>query len=125
MQHIKQWVEGGYLKQPGYEHFGALLQAPVMDAQETLRERFPLPRYVQTEAGGSQARFLIAKGNPSSTHNTVGPWGGGGGGAGGSWGSGGQGEWQGASAGTPILTDDVSLQVFMEHLRKLAVSSSL
>ena len=27
-------------------------------------------------------------------------------------------------ASTPILTDDVSLQVFMEHLKKLAVSSS-
>ena len=24
----------------------------------------------------------------------------------------------------PVLTDDVSLQVFMEHLKKLAVSSS-
>ena len=27
-------------------------------------------------------------------------------------------------ASTSILTDDVSLQVFMEHLKKLAVSSS-
>ena len=27
-------------------------------------------------------------------------------------------------ASTPILTDDVSLQVFMDHLKKLAVSSS-
>ena len=26
--------------------------------------------------------------------------------------------------GAPVLTDDVSLQVFMEHLKKLAVSSS-
>lgn len=26
--------------------------------------------------------------------------------------------------GAPILTDDVSLQVFMDHLKKLAVSSS-
>jgi hypothetical protein len=25
--------------------------------------------------------------------------------------------------GAPVLTDDVSLQVFMEHLKKLAVSS--
>ena len=27
-------------------------------------------------------------------------------------------------AGAPVLTDDVSLQVFMEHLKKLAVSST-
>ena len=25
--------------------------------------------------------------------------------------------------GAPVLTDDVSLQVFMEHLKKLSVSS--
>ena len=25
---------------------------------------------------------------------------------------------------TPVLTDDVSLQVFMDHLKKLGVSSS-
>lgn len=27
-------------------------------------------------------------------------------------------------SGSPILTDDVSLQVFMDHLKKLAVSSA-
>lgn len=27
-------------------------------------------------------------------------------------------------SGAPILTDDVSLQVFMDHLKKLAVSSA-
>lgn len=26
--------------------------------------------------------------------------------------------------GAPVFTDDVSMQVFMEHLRKLAVTSS-
>lgn len=26
--------------------------------------------------------------------------------------------------GAPVLTDDVSLQLFMEHLKKLAVSSN-
>ena len=54
-----------------------------------------------------QARFLIAKVNPSSTHNSMSPWG----------------EY-GGGAGTPILTDDVSLQVFMDHLRKLAVAGT-
>ena len=31
---------------------------------------------------------------------------------------------QDGSGAAPVLTDDVSLQVFMEHLKKLAVSSS-
>lgn len=31
---------------------------------------------------------------------------------------------QGQQASAPILTDDVSLQVFMDHLKKLAVSTS-
>ena len=29
----------------------------------------------------------------------------------------------GGDGGAPVLTDDVSLQVFMEHLKKLSVSS--
>ncbi|CAF4300447.1 unnamed protein product, partial [Rotaria magnacalcarata] len=49
------------------------------------------------------ARFLLYKVNPSQTHTNYG------------WGQG---------AGAPILTDDVNLQTFMEHLKKLAVSST-
>jgi len=67
--------------------------------------RFPMPRYIETEHGGSQARFLLSKVNPSQTHNNMFAWG------------------QDA-AGAPVLTDDVSLQVFMEHLKKLAVSNT-
>ena len=52
-----------------------------------------------------QARFLLSKVNPSQTHNNMFAWG------------------QDA-AGAPVLTDDVSLQVFMEHLKKLAVSNT-
>ena len=67
-----------------------------------LRERFPVPLYVECDQCGSQARFLLAKLNPSVTHTSK--------------------EQQGQ--GTDFLfTDDVSLQVFMEHLKKLAVQS--
>ena len=45
-----------YQNQPEYENFAQLLQAPVDDAQEILQARFPMPRYVVTEAGGSQVR---------------------------------------------------------------------
>ena len=32
-----------------------------------------MPRYIVTEHGGSQARFLLSKVNPSQTHNNM--WG--------------------------------------------------
>uniref|UniRef100_H2Y1H9 Protein transport protein SEC23 n=1 Tax=Ciona intestinalis TaxID=7719 RepID=H2Y1H9_CIOIN len=102
---IDQWKKAGYQEKPEYENFRQLMQAPVDDAQDILATRFPIPRYIETQHGGSQARFLLHKVNPSQTHNTM--WGGG---------------QQDGSA--PVLTDDVSLQVFMDHLKKLAVSSS-
>uniref|UniRef100_A0A8C9VWA0 Protein transport protein SEC23 n=1 Tax=Scleropages formosus TaxID=113540 RepID=A0A8C9VWA0_SCLFO len=101
---IAQWRKAGYQEMPEYENFKQLLQAPLDDAQEILQTRFPMPRYVDTEHGGSQARFLLSKVNPSQTHNNLYAW--------------------GQESGAPILTDDVSLQVFMDHLKKLAVSSA-
>jgi hypothetical protein len=47
-----------------------------------------------------QARFLLAKLNPSSTYNTAAPM-----------------------SSEVIMTDDVSLAVFTEHLKRLAVQS--
>ena len=58
-----------------YENFKQLLQAPLDDAQEILQSRFPMPRYVDTDHGGSQARFLLSKVNPSQTHNNAYGWG--------------------------------------------------
>lgn len=109
---IAQWRQLRYQEMPEYENFRQLLQAPVDDAQEILQIRFPMPRYIDTEQGGSQARFLLSKVNPSQTHNNMYAYGG-----------------QtmpipNAESGAPVLTDDVSLQVFMEHLKKLAVSST-
>lgn len=101
---IAQWRAQRYQDLPEYENFKQLLQAPVDDAKEILHTRFPMPRYIDTEQGGSQARFLLSKVNPSQTHNNM-------------YGYGGE-------SGAPVLTDDVSLQVFMEHLKKLAVSST-
>ncbi|XP_074663106.1 protein transport protein Sec23A-like [Tubulanus polymorphus] len=101
---MSQWRKEGYHNLPEYDNFKQLLQAPVDDAQDILETRFPMPRYIDTEAGGSQARFLLSKVNPSQTHNNMYTW--------------------GQEGGAPVLTDDVSLQVFMDHLKKLAVSSS-
>lgn len=110
---------------PEYANLASLLKAPLEDAEMILSTRFPMPRYVLTEEGGSQARFLLSKVNPSKSQTIRGysysaeqvrsviyglnhailiilPF---------------------QDAVTPVLTDDVSLQVFMDHLRKLAVSA--
>ncbi|KAK9496717.1 hypothetical protein O3M35_013012 [Rhynocoris fuscipes] len=100
---IAQWRSKGYQEMPEYENFKQLLMAPVDDANEILQTRFPVPRYIVTEQGESQARFLLSKVNPSLTHNNM--------------------YAHTGETGAPVLTDDVSLQVFMEHLKKLAVSS--
>ena len=60
--------------------------------------RFPVPRYIVCDQHKSQARFLIAKLNPSVTHNHM----------------------DGTQV-QAIFTDDVSLKVFMDSLVKLAV----
>lgn len=100
---VAQWRKAGYQDQEGYENFKELLEAPVADAQDLLTDRFPIPRYIVCDQGGSQARFLLSKLNPSTTHMSVSMYG----------------SAQGAGAGQAIFTDDVSLQVFMEHLKRL------
>lgn len=102
---ITQWRKEKYQEKPEYDNFKQLLQAPVDDAQEILQTRFPMPRYIDTQAGGSQARFLLSRVNPSQTHNNAYAYG------------------QEHPGGGLVLTDDVSLQVFMDHLKKLAVSN--
>lgn len=99
---VAEWRKAGYQNQPEYQSFAQLLQAPPDDAQAIIAERFPVPRLVVCDQHGSQARFLLAKLNPSATYNsTHGP----------------------PPGGDIIFTDDVSLQVFVEHLQKLAVQS--
>lgn len=53
-QTIAQWRALRYQDMPEYESFAQLLRAPVGDAQEILQSRFPVPRYIDTEHGGSQ-----------------------------------------------------------------------
>lgn len=99
---IAQWRNMGYQNQPEHQAFALLLQAPNDDAQMIIRERFPVPRLVVCDQHGSQARFLLAKLNPSATYNSA---------------------HEVAPGSDIIFTDDVSLQVFCEHLQRLAVQS--
>ncbi|OLL24880.1 Protein transport protein SEC23 [Neolecta irregularis DAH-3] len=95
---IAQWRKAGYQDQEGYQNFKELLEAPRADAGELLVDRWPIPRYIVCDSGGSQARFLLSKLNPSTTHMS--------------------GNMYGGPQGAAIFTDDVSLQTFMEHLKK-------
>ncbi|KAH9424455.1 transport protein Sec23 [Dermatophagoides pteronyssinus] len=102
---IAAWRNAKYHEQSGYEAFAQLLAAPVKDAQDLMLNRFPLPRYIVCDQGSSQARFLLSKVNPSLTHNSAAGF-------------------YGDRAQAPVLTDDVSFELFMEHLKKLVVSSA-
>ncbi|GMP78186.1 hypothetical protein CsSME_00034226 [Camellia sinensis var. sinensis] len=100
---IAQWRSMGYQSQAEHQAFAQLLQAPQDDAQMIIRERFPVPRLVICDQHGSQARFLLAKLNPSATYTNA---------------------HEMAAGMEMIFTDDVSLQVFFEHLQRLAVQPS-
>ncbi|TKW10763.1 hypothetical protein SEVIR_6G188300v4 [Setaria viridis] len=97
---IAQWRKAGYQDQEGHEAFAQLLQAPKEEADAVIKERFPVPRLVVCDQYGSQARFLLAKLNPSVTYNSDNPP---------------------PPGGDVLFTDDVSFQVFMDHLQRLAV----
>merc|ERR1712039_603054 len=100
---IQAWYDQGYQEKEEYANFKALLTALAEDAKQILNDRFPAPRFIQTNAGGSQARFLTSKVNPSKTQESD---------------PGGFGQVADSSV---VITDDVSLKVFMEHLIRLAV----
>ncbi|XP_072970140.1 protein transport protein SEC23 E-like [Typha angustifolia] len=99
---IAQWRNMGYQNQPEHQAFAQLLEAPHDDAKMIIKDRFPVPRLVVCDQHGSQARFLLAKLNPSATYNSA---------------------HEVAPGSDIIFTDDVSLQVFCEHLQRLAVQS--
>ena len=103
---IAEWRKAGYQEQEGYENFRTLLDQPKEDARELIQDRFPLPRFIVCDAGGSQARFLLSKLNPSTTHTTS---------AGGYGGV--------AQTAQTIFTDDVNLQTFMDYLMKSVFAS--
>ncbi|KAL6202794.1 hypothetical protein ACLB2K_026499 [Fragaria x ananassa] len=97
---IAQWRKLGYDKDPNHENLRKLLEAPEIDAQQLVADRVPAPKLIRCDQHGSQARFLLAKLNPSVTQNST-----------------------YTDGSDIILTDDLSLQVFLDHLQDLAVQS--
>jgi protein transport protein SEC23 len=76
-----------------------LLDNPIADAQFIMQERFPMPRFFVTKPGDTNERKLKVRVNPSSLNadNTT------------------------AKSGN-FNSEDVSLNVFMQHLIKMAVA---
>ncbi|XP_024962905.1 protein transport protein SEC23-like isoform X1 [Cynara cardunculus var. scolymus] len=95
---IAQWKKLGYDRDPDHENFRKLLEAPEVEVEQLVAQRIPVPKLVRCEQHGSQARFLLAKLNPSATHKS-----------------------SYVDGSEVIMTDDVSLQAFIEHLQELAV----
>ena len=96
---IKKWKKAGYHEQPEYESFKMLLELPREGAAGILSERFPVPRFIETEVGKGDERILKAKVNPSGGGGNV-----------------------TAESGL-YFSEDVSLKVFMDHLIQYAVKS--
>jgi protein transport protein SEC23 len=109
-EHVAMWRNQEYHLKPEFANLKALLEAPPQDAKDLLSDRYPIPMYVVCDQHGSQSRFLISKLNPSTTHvNTATTY---------------SGQSAGQPQGQAIFTDDVSLQVFLDHLKKLAVAAT-
>jgi protein transport protein SEC23 len=98
---IAKWQQDGVHLRPEYDYFAQLLKAPKADAQQLMETRIPYPRFIECVEKGSQSRFLMAKLNPSITQSTM--------------------EYRGQGNEPPVFTEDVSMKVFMQHLRRLAV----
>ncbi|XP_047334020.1 protein transport protein SEC23 [Impatiens glandulifera] len=96
--HIGQWRKMGYDQDMNNESLRKMLEEVVVEAEQLTVDRFPVPKVIKCDQYSSQARFLLAKLNPSVTHDSV------------------------YTDQTEIIyTDDMSLQTFVEHLRALAV----
>lgn len=92
---IAAWKKQGYQDDPEYIHFKNFLQLPREEVANILANRFPLPRYVDCEAGDSQSRFLYTKLNPTNSYNKNSANG---------------------YMGAVLLTDDISLQIYIEEI---------
>eukprot|EP00761_Pharyngomonas_kirbyi_P013376 gb/GECH01013405.1/.p1 GENE.gb/GECH01013405.1/~~gb/GECH01013405.1/.p1 ORF type:complete len:765 (+),score=151.61 gb/GECH01013405.1/:1-2295(+) len=97
-QNIAAWRDQGYADHPEYAHLKELLAAPKRDAEQVLQTRVPYPKYVVCDQHRSQARFLIARLNPSSTHHDMASY--------------------GQGKGEIVYTDDASLQFFIKKLKE-------
>ncbi|RNF05792.1 protein transport protein Sec23-like protein [Trypanosoma rangeli] len=101
---IAAWRKAGYAEQEEYAYFREFLEVPVADAEVLIAGRYPTPRFIYVCQDDPDARILYNRINPSRSY-------------------GGENEQRyGTNEGELVYTDDASLGMFMEHLKKLAVS---
>lgn len=94
---VASWRKMGYQDQEEYVDFKRFLEMPREEVVSIVEDRFPLPRFVDCDDGGSQARFLYLKLNPSNSYNSLNVYGGG---------------------GAILMTDDISLQGYLQIMSK-------
>jgi protein transport protein SEC23 len=97
---IANWRKAGYHLNPDHENLKELIEQPIATAAGFMQDRMPLPMYVECDQGTSQARFLIASVDPAITHMSSQPG-------------------LPDQAGQMILTEDASLQVFIDKLTQI------
>ncbi|KAL4494573.1 hypothetical protein ABPG72_004475 [Tetrahymena utriculariae] len=94
---IKQWKDKEYHLDPTYISFKNLLDSPMEDVKAILEDRFPTPIYYETYENHTKERYLKSRINPTGKNQDL------------------------IDSGH-TQTDDASLNQFMDHLIKLAVS---
>ncbi|EMG47690.1 SEC23 Protein transport protein SEC23 [Candida maltosa Xu316] len=102
---VAEWRKARYHEQEDYEYFKDFLEAPKKEAMVLLMDRFPLPRFIDCDEGGSQARFLMAKLNPSTSYAMN------------------VNHFYGTGSRNDVFTDDVNLQSYMDHIQRVVVTS--
>ena len=95
---VVKWREENYQDNPEYENIKMMLEEPQEYAQNIVMERLPTPRFVSCDSGSGQERLIKCIVNPNTdSNNNV--------------------------RENGFFSDDVNLKVFMDYLKKLAVSS--
>ncbi|KAH3762957.1 copii coat protein [Pelomyxa schiedti] len=93
---VAQLTQQGFAQRPEQEAFRRMLSMPAVDAANLMRDRVPHPRFIECVQYNGDERLLLSVVDPCVTSATKG-------------------------GAEPVLTEDVNLQIFMEHLKKLAV----
>lgn len=98
---VAKWRDANYHEDPEYVNIKQMLENPLEYAQSLVLERCPLPRFISCDSGQGNERLIKFVVNPSNTGIVS----------------------KNKTVEDGFVSDDVSLQVFMDFLIKLAVAS--
>ncbi|CCW70059.1 unnamed protein product [Phytomonas sp. Hart1] len=102
---VVDWERAGYANMQEYAYFREFLDIALADAKMLVDSRYPTPRLIVVCQDDPDSRILFNRINPSHSYSSA------------------EKNKYGSQEGELVYTDDASLQIFMEHLKKLAVSS--